>query len=71
MKISEIKKALYREVPIAYLGYIKNGIAHYSCATEAVGDVHFMIPVSDMGEASFTSQMQAKYLIRWIADMSK
>lgn len=70
MNNNEIKKALYKESPTAFLKYIRMGVAYYSAnirhndTTNMV--VVFAVPVNDMGEADFTSEMEAKHLIRWI-----
>lgn len=69
MKKEEIKKELYKQKPIAHLRYIRKGIAYYLCQIESDGDgvtVHFEIPIADMGDADFTTEMDAKLLNRWI-----
>ena len=66
MTLVEIKKALYREKPEARLSYIRGGSAYYYADLEALR-VRFEVPVSDMGDADFGPNMDAKYLIRWIA----
>ena len=65
MTLVEIKKALYREKPEARLSYIRGGSAYYYADLEALR-VRFEVPVSDMGDADFGPNMDAKYLIRWI-----
>jgi hypothetical protein len=68
---NEIKKMLYKNNPIAFFDKIRLGVAYYSLFLGDGGEdtevISFEIPVTDMGEADFTSQMQAKYLIRWLA----
>lgn len=67
--LNEIKKALYKQKPIAEFGYIRENIWNYS--TEVVIDneeiiVEFAVPRDDMGEKSFDLKMEAQLLIRWI-----
>ena len=62
---NEIKKALYKEKPIAKFQMIRMGSAYYKTET-SLGDVNFVIPTNDMGEADFLPEMDAKLLIRWI-----
>lgn len=67
MEINEIKKALYRENPNAVLMRIRKGVAYYSCHLVSNDSViQFEVPVSDMGDADFLSNMDSKLLIRWI-----
>lgn len=67
---NDIKKKLYRFNPIADFNKIRMGIAYYSLFLGDGGQdtevINFEIPVTDMGEADFTTQMPAKYLIRWL-----
>ena len=65
MELNDIKKALYKQKPIASLIKIKNGKAHY-IATLNDTPIHFEIPIIDMGDAEFLIMMDAKLLIRWI-----
>jgi len=68
MDKTEIKKALYRLNPPAFLSKIRMGIAYYHAFIDD-GDedpVEFEVPVSDMGDADFEPTMKAKHLIRWI-----
>jgi len=67
MEKNEIKKALYKENPQAVLKHIRKGVVYYSAhiaSTEQV--VQFEVPVDDMGDADFLSNMDGKLLIRWI-----
>lgn len=73
MEINEIKKLLYKQKPKAKLERIYNGNAYYYTKLdvskgyyEELISVEFVIPVSDMGEASFMVNEDAKHLIRWI-----
>lgn len=71
---TEIMKILYKENPIAkeisvILSDTLTGSEIYSTyVTEtSIGDVHFIIPHSDMGENRFRETEQAKLLSRWIS----
>ena len=65
-----IKKALYKQKPMATFRYIRMGVAYYSAVIADENDneytVNFEIPVGDMGEADFGPEMDGKYLNRWI-----
>lgn len=62
---NEIKKALYKEAPKAKLEFIRKGLVYYTCM--AGGEtVVFVVPVSDMGDADFLVEMDAKFLQRYI-----
>lgn len=65
MKLTEIKKELYKQKPTAILTCIRKGVAYYYTYLETF-QVNFAIPVDDMGDADFTSFMDAKLLNRWI-----
>ncbi len=65
MTKEEIKKELYKQKPLARLSYIRKGSAYY-CAILMQQDVNFIIPISDMGDADFLPEMDAKLLNRWI-----
>jgi hypothetical protein len=69
--ITEIKKILYKEKPMATLLFIRKGIAHYSTPLSNGSTVMFEVPVSDMGTADFTSVMDAKLLNRWIVEVDE
>lgn len=66
MEKNEIKKALYKQDPMAYLVVIKKGNLNYATKLEDNTTVLFEVPVSDIGDAGFFSEMSAKLLIRWI-----
>lgn len=70
MEKNEIKKLLYKQNPTASFQSIRKGNGYYSTTVEdaTAGRVfiQFEIPINDMGDADFYSQMEAKYLIRWI-----
>lgn len=66
MTKTEIKKALYKEKPLARLDFIRIGTAYYNTTLENGTVVNFEVPVTDMGEADFTTTMEGKLLQRWI-----
>jgi hypothetical protein len=70
MEKNEIKKLLYKQNPKANFLYIRKGNAYYDSTIEDVDHgtvfIKFEVPILDMGDADFYSQMEAKYLIRWI-----
>jgi hypothetical protein len=47
--------------------YIRKGVVYYSAHLVSVDKViQFQVPISDMGDADFLSNMDSKLLIRWI-----
>ncbi len=68
MNLTEIKKELYKQKPQANFRYVRKGHAYYYAYLDECR-VDFEIPVSDMGDADFTSTMDAKMLIRWLIEM--
>jgi len=67
METNDIKKSLYKEKTKATLLYIRKGTAYYCTTLFSGAKIYFDIPVSDMGDADFTPEMEAKLLIRWIS----
>ena len=74
MEKNEIKKALYKQNPLASFKMLRQGVAYYTTAVEdnskdipTTRNISFEIPVQDMGDADFFKVMEAKLLIRWIA----
>jgi hypothetical protein len=65
MEKNELKKLLYLNKPTAYLLYIRKGSAYYKCNVNDI-EIMFDIPVTDMGDADFLPEMEAKLLARWI-----
>ncbi len=65
MNLTEIKKELYKQKPVANLRYIRKGVAYYYADLEQQR-INFEVPVSDMGDAYFTPSMDGKLLNRWI-----
>lgn len=77
MNLTEIKKELYKQKPVADLIYIRKGIAYYDTKIKIQEEpiikyktIFFEIPVNDMGDADFTSVMDGKLLIRWIKEVN-
>ena len=68
MEITEIKKSIYKQNPKAILMYIRKGNCLYETVLLEGEKMHFSIPISDMGDADFFSEMDAKYLIRWLTN---
>lgn len=66
--MNEIKKALYKEKPTAYLSSIKKDRLLYSCTIEGIKTIWFHIPIDDIGDAIFFPEMDAKLLIRYIVE---
>lgn len=65
MDKNEIKKEFYKRKPIAHLSYIRKGVAVYKAILG--NTIHFFeVPISDMGDADFFPEMDAKLLIRWL-----
>lgn len=69
MDINSIKKALYKEKPIARRIINNPYIATYLTAM-STGTVHFKIPQSDAIGANLKEEMEAQYLIRWISNFT-
>jgi hypothetical protein len=66
MTKEEIKKALYREKPIAHR-YAKSISNFYYCVTLKTGEkLFFTVPTKDMGDCNFGETEQAQLLIRYI-----
>lgn len=66
--LTDIKKALYKEKPIAncFMFGEKNWL--YDCMVKDNVQVFFRVPKSEMGEKEFDPKIQAQLLIRWITD---
>lgn len=65
MEKNEIKKALYKQSPLATFSKIRKGNAYYVADLENK-NLLFEIPIVDMGDADFFPDMEAKLLIRWL-----
>ena len=67
MDINEIKKALYREKPNAFLNSPETDEIWKYRAWLADGTlINFEVPISDMGENKFEELESAQLLIRWL-----
>ena len=71
MEKNDIKKALYKQKPIATVTHIKSGVVYYTAFLGDFTKIFFEVPVNDMGDASFKSQIEAQLLIRWISSWVK
>jgi len=68
MTLTEIKKALYKQKPVAGITSVsKEGIIY---VTELEGKilVPFCVPLSDIGDALFTVEIESQLLIRYIVE---
>jgi|TARA_R110000824_G_scaffold106610_10_gene252065 hypothetical protein len=68
MTTIEIKKALYKQKPMANLTMIRIGVAYYTTMLDGGAIVSFEIPISDMGSTDFFPTMEGKLLNRWIVN---
>lgn len=66
MELNEIKKSLYKENPKAKLVSINQHSLLYGTELEINQVVSFIVPLSDIGDAKFYPEMEAKLLIRYI-----
>jgi hypothetical protein len=65
MDKNEIKKYLYKDNPKAYLWQVrKDGI--YYIAKQGKESITFLVPLSEIGEATWYNTMEAKLLIRYL-----
>jgi hypothetical protein len=72
MDKTEIKKALYREKPLAIFDKLVKGVMTYRSTIKKDADedydVYFNIPINDIGDAVFERFMNAQLLIRYIVE---
>lgn len=70
MELTEIKKALYTEKPLAGFERATQHSLLYTATVKENEDqdytTYFHIPIKDIGEATFEKFMPAQHLIRWI-----
>lgn len=66
MELTEIKKSLYKEKPIATRIFFNTKRAIYACKLDNGMQVNFKVPQSEMSEG-FSEKMEAQLLIRWIS----
>ncbi len=75
METNEIKKLLYKQNPKANFNYIRKGYAYYDApitdSDKVFKFIKFEIPITDMGDADFHNQMDAKFLVRWILNVNE
>lgn len=70
MDKNEIKKIFYKENPKAHFSSMnKSYLRYYTRLPEVI--VTFLIPMSDIGDATFEDEMDSKYLIRWISQLTE
>ena len=67
MEKNEIKKALYKENPMAVLHNVRKDGLFYTTGFGATL-VSFLIPLGEIGEVIWEARMPAKLLIRWIQE---
>lgn len=66
---NEVKKALYKQKPLAHIVNQTNHIWSYQCDVIVGGRAftcNFSVRVDEMGEATFIRDMSAQLLIRWL-----
>ncbi len=68
MERNEIRKVLYKENPTAHFIKIRKGFAYYLTILSDMTKVEFEVPISDMGDADFTAEMESKFLQRYIVE---
>lgn len=66
MNKNELMKVFYKTNPKALFTHIRKGVAYYETKLEDETVVRFEVPVSDMGDADFLSEMDSKFLNRWV-----
>ncbi len=70
MEKNDIKKILYRNKISAFFSAAKKGNLEYTATIFDIDEktLHllFVIPFSDIGDAAFFQEMEAKLLIRWL-----
>lgn len=71
----ELKKLFYKKNTVALFKQLKKGNMYYFCSIPNEGnsseddeyqEVMFIIPIEEIGDATFTFDMPAKHLIRWM-----
>ena len=64
---NEIKKALYKEKPIAEISSVsKSGIVYVCYSGELQKPLAFLVPLNDIGDVLFAKEMNAQLLIRYL-----
>lgn len=65
MLLTEIKKVLYKEKPVAIVA--GKGDTYYKYKTFcSLGIIEFRVPISDMSDKLFDDKIQGQLLIRWL-----
>lgn len=65
MDNNELKKYLYRNKPIAKIDCVsKKGIVYKCELPERF--IYFLVPLDDIGDATFNTDVEAQLLIRYI-----
>lgn len=67
METNDIKKALYKEKPKANLEGVTQHNIIYTTKLKNGTIILFDIPISDLGNTVFLSEMDAKLLVKWIS----
>lgn len=70
MEKNEIKKALYKEKPIAMFRVNCADYKSYGTKLTEGTIIRFKIPFKDIGDNVFENEIPAQLLIRWIDDWS-
>lgn len=65
MELNEIKKLLYKTKPYATIHGVSASGIRYKCEVDGV-KLEFLVPLSDIGDASFLKLEPAQLLIRYI-----
>lgn len=69
MEITEIKKSLYKEKPIAIKLAEKDNISLYKTVLNNGETITFSVSHEEMGENKFSDNEPAQLLIRWIVKL--
>lgn len=67
--INTIKKELYKQKPLAHRFYMGQYQYQYRCFVELQNQQFnciFTVPISDMGETTFTDSIPSQLLIRYL-----
>lgn len=68
MDNNQIKKCLYKEKPYAKIHSVKKDGIRYECEIGSGEKIYFLVPLEDIGDASFLRLEQAQLLIRYICE---
>lgn len=65
----EVKKDLYKEKPLAKIIRVnKDGIHYKTHVLSNAYDVYFTVPLNEIGDAKWDSQMPSQLLLRYMID---